>query len=235
MKNSRIRWVGGACLSIALVMASGCDSGKTASNGGTNNTASGNSSAGNSATSGGTTAGTPAGTAGSTQPAGGVALTPTNASIGFIGTHVGKDPDPEARVGSFEKFTGTIDVDAAAKTVKSMSFEIDVASLKTAMAKLDDHLRTEDFLDVRNHPNAKFVLKELKPSTAGGEATHDLTGDLTVMGNTKPVAIPVKVEFAGDLGVKISGETKIKRSEFGLGKMLDKVNDEVTVKLSVGT
>ncbi len=229
MKNSFLRWLTALSLCIALVTVTGCDSGKN----GTDNSTTGGTTTSKSATMGNSATGT-ADNKNSEQAAGGTALTPANANIGFIGTHGGKDPDPEARVGSFEKFTGKIDVDATAKTVKALNFEIDVASLKTAMGKLDDHLRTEDFFDVRNHPTAKFVMTELKSAAEGGKTTHELVGDLTIMGNTKSVSIPVDVEFAGDLGVKISGETKIKRSEFGMNKMLDKVTDDVAIKLAIG-
>jgi polyisoprenoid-binding protein YceI len=214
-----------------LSLASGCNPAET--------TASGSGNAGstsNSATNAASNTTTPAAnTSGSTAAAAdGIALTASNAMVGFVGTHEGKNPDPDARVGSFEKFTGKIEVDAANKSIKSLTLDIDVNSLKTGMDKLDDHLRTEDFFDVRTHPTAKFVLKEAKASAAGGSATHDLTGDLTLMGNTKSVTIPATVEFTGATGAKITGETKIKRSEFGMGKMTDKVSDEVTIKLTVG-
>ena len=45
--------------------------------------------------------------------AGPITLSPDNTKIEFVGTHVGTKPDP--RVGSFAKFAGKMEVDAAAK------------------------------------------------------------------------------------------------------------------------
>jgi len=56
-----------------------------------------------------------------------VALTPENTSIGFVGTHAGGPPNP--RVGGFERFTGTAEVDGASKALKSALVEIQTDTL----------------------------------------------------------------------------------------------------------
>src|SRR5687768_12187935 len=53
-----------------------------------------------------------------------VEITPENTTITFIGTHAApKAKDP--RTGNFEKFSGTAELDAANKKIKSLSVDID--------------------------------------------------------------------------------------------------------------
>jgi polyisoprenoid-binding protein YceI len=158
-----------------------------------------------------------------------VALTPENTSIGFVGTHMGPKPDP--RTGGFEKFSGTAEVDPATKTLKSATLEIQTDSVWTQFGKLTTHLKTPDFFDVREHPTAKFVTKTITPGAQPGEAT--IAGDLTLHGVTKPVSFPAKVDV-GDGGLTVSGSFTLDRSQFGMDKMLDRVNKDVTVTVAVG-
>src|SRR5688572_29796372 len=77
-----------------------------------------------------------------------ISLGPENAKIQFVGTHVGPKPDPKARTGGFERFTGEAVVDPASKTLKSVSIDIETASLWTQVGgKLTNHLNSEDFFD----------------------------------------------------------------------------------------
>ena len=59
--------------------------------------------------------------------------------------------------------------DALKSTVEA---EIAVASVHTANAARDEHLRTGDYFDVTNHPTARFVSTDL---IADGER-YTLTG-----------------------------------------------------------
>src|SRR5688572_8082801 len=62
--------------------------------------------------------------------AGKVTLSPENTKIEFVGVHLPpKQPDP--RTGGFEKFSGKLEVDVAAKALKSINVEIDATSLWT--------------------------------------------------------------------------------------------------------
>ena len=94
------------------------------------------------------------------------------------------------------------------------------------------HLRaTPDFFDAREHPTARFVTKSVSPGAQPGEAT--ISGDLTLHGVTKPVSFPAKVDVS-DHGVTITGSFDLDRSEFGMDKLLDRVNKEVKVTVAVG-
>jgi polyisoprenoid-binding protein YceI len=157
-------------------------------------------------------------------PSGVVQLTPDNTKIEFIGTHT-PPKDPEPRTGTFEKFTGTAQMDAEGKTLKSVVLEVDTASLQTPIEKLTNHLRSEDFFDVEQHPTAKFESSNI---TAG-----EVTGTLTLLGNTKEITFPAEVKIDGN-NLEVRASFKIDRTEFGMDKLQEGVEKEVTINITVG-
>src|SRR4029077_13390622 len=57
--------------------------------------------------------------------------------------------------GRFNKASGKFTLDEAAKKC-SGDIVIDVASVSSAVAKLDEHLRSEDFFNAAKNPNIPF-------------------------------------------------------------------------------
>ena len=159
-----------------------------------------------------------------------VALTPENTSIGFVGTHVGARPDP--RVGGFERFTGTAEVDPASKALKSASVEIQTDSLWTQLPPLTTHLKSPDFFDAHEHPIARFQTKSVVANDKQpGSCT--ITGDLTVLAKTKEVSFPAKVDVS-DSGLTVTGSFTLDRTELGMDRVQDRVQKEVTITVAIG-
>jgi len=86
--------------------------------------------------------------------------------------------------------------------IKGGSFEIDMTSItceditnEGSNKRLVDHLKSDDFFSVENHPRAKFVLTEAK--TKNGK-DYDMKGNLTIKGITKPVSFPAVVNVIDD-------------------------------------
>lgn len=155
-----------------------------------------------------------------------VALSEANTKVEFVGVHsdVNK-PDP--RKGSFGKLTGTATLDAGA--LKSLVVEFDTNSLTTEMDKLTEHLKSPDFFDVKEHPTAKFESTSIEPAD-GGKVT--ITGNLTMLGNTKPVTFPATVTADG--GLKLNAEFSIDRTEFGMTYGEGKVENAVALTVTIG-
>ena len=117
------------------------------------------------------------------------------------------------------------------------SFTIDVktANVDTGNEGRNRHLRSADFFNADQFPVCTFKSTSVKPS---GEA-FELTGDLTINGQTKP--IKTKLEKTGEGknprgGNAIIGfETvfTVKRSDFGVTYMPDGVGDEVKLFVSL--
>ena len=133
------------------------------------------------------------------DPAGGdstVELSATNTLIQFVGTHT--DPEkPDPRTGTFEELTGTAVVEEGA--LKSIHVDIKTASLTTDIPKLTDHLRSVDFFNAKEQPDASFKSTSIED---GGEGKLNITGDLTLLGETKSITFPAT---AGRVRLSSSG------------------------------
>lgn len=97
--------------------------------------------------------------------------------------------------------SGTVKIDK--NQIIGGDFEIDMKSLDNTdlkgnpkQADLVGHLKSNDFFDVEKYPTAKFAIKAVKALTkATSDATHEVTGDLTLKGETHPVTFPAKINI----------------------------------------
>jgi Uncharacterized conserved protein len=160
---------------------------------------------------------------------GNVTLSPDNTKIQFVGTHSPpKQPDP--RRGGFAKFKGKVAVDAATKSLKSVSVEIDTASLFTEIDKLTTHLKSPDFFDVREYPKATFESTKI---TAGEKGKATITGKLSLHGVTKEISFPATAEV-GDKGLTLKSEFSIDRRQFDMKFGEGMVEPKVSMTVIVG-
>lgn len=136
--------------------------------------------------------------------------------------------------GSFTATTGALVYDEATGmgTVKA---SIDAASIFTGYAKRDEHLRSKDFFNVEKFPTLSYASDSFQLD-AGKVAT--VTGALTLLGVTKPVALAVQLTKCGNradktyvCGAKVSGA--IKRSDWGLNAYVPFVGDDVALQIEV--
>ncbi|WIX77246.1 YceI family protein [Amycolatopsis carbonis] len=138
-------------------------------------------------------------------------IDPVHSSIEFSTRFVA------ARVrGTFGAFSGTVEV-AEDLAKSSVTAAIDTASLQTGTEARDEHLRTADYFDVANHPEATFASTGLE---ADGDR-YTLRGDLTIRGTTLPVALDLYftgdgVDHYGNFRVGFRATTRISRSAFGV-------------------
>lgn len=72
--------------------------------------------------------------------------------------------------------------------------------------KLNGHLKSDDFFGTANHPTAKLVFTKVKST---GKNSYDVTGDLTIKGNTEPVSFVVSV-----YGDKATATLKVDRTKY---------------------
>ncbi len=59
-------------------------------------------------------------------------------------------------------------------------------------AKLEGHLKSNDFFNVAEYPEGKFVIKGLKPATVPTEEAS-IIGELTIKNQTHLVQLPAKI------------------------------------------
>jgi polyisoprenoid-binding protein YceI len=113
-------------------------------------------------------------------------LDPGHAEVGFVGRHFMLT---KVR-GRFTGVDGTITIGERPED-SHVSVTIDMASVHSGDTARDDHLRSEDFFDVTNHPAATFASTQV--TWNGNRGT--MTGNLTIKGTTRPVTL--EVEYLG--------------------------------------
>ena len=138
--------------------------------------------------------------------------------------------------GRFMGVTGSFDFDAASPARSSISVELPMNSLSTGVPGLDEDLSSEGFFDVAKFPTATFKSNKVTMR----DATHlDVAGDLTIHGVTKPTVLAVTINH---LGVHPMRKTEqagfdavatIKRSDFGVNRMVPMVSDEVQLHITM--
>jgi polyisoprenoid-binding protein YceI len=143
--------------------------------------------------------------------------------------------------GNFSKFSGTINVDRDHPEQSSVTVTIDAASIDTAIAKRDEHLRGDDFFNVRKFPEITFKSRLVKQT---GPNEGEIAGDLTMHGVTRPITLKVQLLGSADSAAKNQRTrwrvitSPLKRSDFKLGwskgvEAVSMIGDEVAVDIQI--
>ena len=146
---------------------------------------------------------------------------PDHVSIGFLVDHIGY-----AKVlGMFRESEGSFRFDRETRQLSDLRVTINSASVFTNHDKRDEHLRGPDFLNAAEFPEISFRMTGSAPV---GERSGTVTGDLTILGVTRPVTLEVlwnksdSYPFGGGLLSQpnfvtgISARGSFKRSAFGM-------------------
>ncbi|MFC4234576.1 YceI family protein [Thalassospira xianhensis] len=171
------------------------------------------------------------GAAVSAQAAESYKLDPTHTSVIFIVNHLGFSNFQ----GRFGGTSGELTLDRENPAASSAIITIDLNQVDTGVEGLDNHMKTADFLNVEQNPTATFKSTSIEMT---GEKTATITGDLTLLGQTKPLVLDVTLTGEGDhpmtgdhvLGFGATGT--VTRSEYGMNYLVPAVSDEVELQIS---
>lgn len=138
--------------------------------------------------------------------------------------------------GTFNAPTGLFLIDPSNPSASSIEIVVETEKVNTGSSKRDDHLRSPDFFNAKEFPTMTFKSSSFEKS---GGKSMTVKGDLTMIGQTKPVT--ASVEFLGEgetrQGYKAGFEAvfTIKRSEFGMTKYLEgnAIGDEVKLIVAI--
>ncbi len=169
--------------------------------------------------------------------AGTYVVDPAHTEVGFVARHL---VGTKVR-GRFTEAQGTFTV-AENPEESTLTASVEAASIYTGNAMRDDHLRTNDFLDVPNYPTLSLTSVGLKRED---DSHWVLTGELTIRGVTKPVDF--HVEYLGEgpsmqegkTVVALSASAEIDRRDFGVSfnhSLLDGsvvVSNKVVIEIEV--
>ncbi len=138
--------------------------------------------------------------------------------------------------GSFNKTTGTVQYDPKNPAATVIETNIDAATINTRNETRDSDLRGPTYFDTQNHPAITFKSKKVEPA---GEGRLKATGNLTIRGVTKEVVLeiegPTEVmrDPRGNLHMGASASTKVKRTDFGIGKPGPMLGEEVPILIDI--
>lgn len=119
--------------------------------------------------------------------------------------------------GRLHEFSGAIHVDEdPAKSWAEAT--IKAASIDTNAADRDDHLRSPDFLDAETFPEITFKSTKV---TSRDQGRFEVTGDLTIRGETRPVTLDVDFHGVatdpwGQAKAAFTATGKLERENWGM-------------------
>ncbi|MDB5394180.1 MAG: Polyisoprenoid-binding protein [Rhodospirillales bacterium] len=163
--------------------------------------------------------------------AGTYAIEPAHTRVLFGISHLGIS----TYYGEFNGTSGTLNLDPKAPSASRIEVSVPVGSIYTPSDKLNNELKSADWLDAGKYPTMTFYSTKVTPT---GPRTADVTGNLTLHGVTKPVVLKATFNAAGPIpmaksyaaGFEVSGQ--IKRSDFGVKAYLPLIGDDVDLTIS---
>lgn len=159
-------------------------------------------------------------------------IDPTHTQIAFTYSHFGYSNI----TGRFDAIEGTVTYDPANPSASSIQITTQIASVSTGVAKLDEHLKAEDFLHAAQFPAASFKSTKVD---AAGEGKLTLTGDLTLHGVTLPTTFDVTINKVGEHPMKgkpaagFDATGSIDRTAFGVEKYAQATGSNVKLAITI--
>ena len=160
-------------------------------------------------------------------------IDPDHLVVGFLVMHIGY-----AKVlGMFRKASGEFSFDQDSGSLSNVKLVVDTASVDTNHEKRDDHLRSNEFLNVVEFPEMTFTADGATPQ---GDSQFRVEGMLDLLGQSKPVTLDCVVNKAEKYPLGVGGifppfvmglscRGSFNRSEYGMSYAVDNgwVGDEV--------
>ncbi|MFF4831586.1 YceI family protein [Streptomyces sp. NPDC001315] len=120
--------------------------------------------------------------------------------------------------GKFNDFTGSLYLDGSDPAKSTATIDITMDSVDTGSADRDGHLKSSDFFRTDEFPTMTF--RSTKAEALGGD-DYRITGDLNILGVTKPLTIDLEFNGSakdpfGNERLGFEGKAEILRSEWGL-------------------
>jgi polyisoprenoid-binding protein YceI len=136
--------------------------------------------------------------------------------------------------GSFRKISGTIVVDEKKPSRSKVNLEVDASSVFTANKKRDTHIKSPDFLNVKQFPKITFTSTKVTKRGKGA----DVTGKLILHGKTKTITVRMNKigsgkDPYGNFRIGFEGTFTINRSDYGMTKMKGAVGEKMHLIIAV--
>jgi polyisoprenoid-binding protein YceI len=156
-------------------------------------------------------------------------------TVAFLVEHIGY----AKTLGQFRAASGGFTFDAESGELTALRIVVETASVDTHHEARDRHLTSADFLDSGRHPTMTFTANGAERS---GERTFTVTGELTLLGRTRPLTLaatlnklaPYPIGNRAEV-VGVSARGSLQRSEFGMtyGVADGLVGNEVEIVIEI--
>jgi len=135
----------------------------------------------------------------------------------------------------FDRTSGTVELDRRART-GAADVTIDVQSISTGVADLDEDLKSPNFFDAARFPTMRFKSTHFE---FDADRLSKVVGELTMHGITKPVSLQVHalncktnpINHKPTCGVDASAV--IRRSDWQIVSDLPLLGDDVSLKIEI--
>lgn len=139
-----------------------------------------------------------------------------HASVNFKINHLGYS----WMVGRFNDFSGSFAFDEENPANNRVEMTVKTASINTNHGERDRHLRSKDFLNVSQFPEATFKSTSVTKED-DDEGEYLVKGELTLNGVTRPVSFEIEQVGAGQdpwggFRRGFEGELALKLADFGI-------------------
>lgn len=131
---------------------------------------------------------------------------------------------------------GTINFDQENPENSSVELTLKSENIDGDHEKFNEHLHSADFFNAAEYPEITFKSTKVEVTS---ENTGLITGDLTMLGVTKPVVLETVFNKGGEhpmskkqvIGFTAKG--KLNRSQFGMNYGIPGIGEEVTLDINV--
>jgi polyisoprenoid-binding protein YceI len=157
---------------------------------------------------------------------------PSHSQVRFTYNHLGFS-NILGLIGGIE---GELVYDAEQPANSRVNATIPIAGIRTGVEKMDQHLNADDFFDAAQFPNATFTSSKVE---AAGDGKLKVTGTLTIRDVSREVVLDVALNGRGEHPMRktpaigFDARAALKRSEFGVGKYVPAVGDDVEVSITI--
>ena len=159
------------------------------------------------------------------------AVDPNHTQVAFTVSHMGFSN----YTGTFSGASGQLTLDPKAAGKSSLKVSVPVNSVMTTSAKLDEELKSAQWIDAAQFPDMTFVSTKV---VLDGKDKAKVTGDLTLHGMTKAVVLYVTFIGAGTnplskkYTVGFEAKAEIKRSDFGVKTYVPLIGDALHLTIA---
>lgn len=116
--------------------------------------------------------------------------------------------------GGFKRFSAQARFDPTKVEGAEFRIDLDMASIDTGSPDGDDEARRPLWFDMARYPKASFVSKSVARQA---EERFVASGDLTIKGRSRAVAVPFSLARQANGAWLAEGKLPVRRKDFGIG------------------